>query len=79
MYSKEELVEIEDLLGSIENKCEIAGLILVHPDSHHLLFTILEDLVEDAQALVLNYCVMQSSKPPSKPPLEKPTYKSNHM
>ena len=50
--------ELEELLKSIRNRCFIAAIIIHEP---HLLPTILEDLYEDAQTIVMEYCVKETS------------------
>ena len=45
-----------DLLESIRNRCD-AALLLIKHDANHLLATLLEDIHEDSQIIIDEYCV----------------------
>jgi len=51
--------ELEDLIGSIRNRCDIARLLMLQ-ERVDLLPTVLEDLYGDAQKIVLEYCTAGS-------------------
>ena len=49
------LKELTELVKAIRNRCEIY-LALQGKDIDHALYTLLEDLYEDAQTIVDQYC-----------------------
>ncbi|HEC66648.1 MAG TPA: hypothetical protein ENI23_15335 [bacterium] len=53
--------EIEDLFESIRRRCVIGLKLLQEGDEHldTLIPTVAEDLIEDAQTLVLDYCTKE--------------------
>ena len=61
MIEDAELGQLIDLLQSIRNRCDIAQHLILFKDSAPELTatlpTILEDLAEDSQLVVLRYCV----------------------
>ena len=59
--------ELRELVKSIRNRCDITTILLELGDNNigsdyplHLLPTILEDLYEDAQTIVTEYCVKEN-------------------
>jgi len=48
-----------DLINSIKNRCECAGIVMTHerPD---LVYTLFEDIFEDAQEL-MDYCEVKDA------------------
>lgn len=53
-----DISEVEELIKSIRNRCEISQ-VLIQVGAEDLLPTVLEDLYEDAQTIALEYCVKE--------------------
>ena len=53
--------ELMDLVGSIRNRCDIV-MILFNTGASELAPTVLEDLAEDAQMIVLEYLKKEERK-----------------
>ena len=49
---------LKDLVNAIQNRCEIFWLICDIPSSPYIISTLLEDLMEDSQA-ILEYCIVK--------------------
>lgn len=58
--TKQELEECDEFILSIRNKCDIYNLLRHLPDAtslEYLLPTVLGDLYQDSETIVLEYCV----------------------
>ena len=53
---------LKDLINSIQNRCEIFWLIADLPSSPYLVSTLLEDLYNDSQVIIDNYCILKEVK-----------------
>ena len=60
---------IRDYAYSIRNRCDIISILLDEELEwcERLLPTVIEDLFEDSQSLVLDYCVKESRGTPGPP------------
>lgn len=46
-----------ELIKAIRNRCDAVLAMQKLPDTEHLMATILEDLHEDSQAIIDDYCI----------------------
>ncbi len=51
------LLELTELVRAIRNRCDIYMLACDNPEAHRLLPTLLEDLYDDAQTIIDEYCI----------------------
>ncbi len=54
--TENELKECDEFILSIRNKCDIYNILRKNPEFDYLLPTVLEDLYQDAETIVLEYC-----------------------
>lgn len=52
--------EVYDLAGSIRNRCDLIEYIAETGEFHRCLATLCEDVFEDAQALIDDWCVLDN-------------------
>lgn len=57
------MVELVEVVKSIRNRCDVIQLLWDTPGYLHLIPTVLEDLYEDAQDAVNEFCVEDDDKP----------------
>jgi len=51
------LAELMELIKAIRNRCDVCLDLYALGDREHLLHTILEDLYDDAQTIIDEYCI----------------------